>query len=52
MRHMHDASGSKAGWILDAGCGSGSATIAALRCGMNAIAYDNSDDMVKGVLQR
>lgn len=39
-------------WILDAGCGSASATMSALNAGMNAIAYDHQNKIVKGVVDR
>jgi ribosomal protein L11 methylase PrmA len=39
-------------FIVDAGCGSGSATLAALRMGMYAIGYDCDEQAVKGVTDR
>ena len=39
-------------FVVDAGCGSGSATMAALRMGLNAIAYDKNPAAVKGVGER
>lgn len=49
-QHMFDEAGD--GYIVDAGCGSGSATIAALLSGMNAIAYDKDPAMVEGTDSR
>jgi len=40
------------GFIVDAGSGSGSGTIAALQCGMNAMAYDQDPDMVRATATR
>ncbi|KAK3251308.1 hypothetical protein CYMTET_39327 [Cymbomonas tetramitiformis] len=39
-------------WILDACCGSGSTAMAALRCGMNVIAFDNDPYMVSSTNMR
>ncbi|KAK3263655.1 hypothetical protein CYMTET_27542 [Cymbomonas tetramitiformis] len=39
-------------WILDAGCGVATATMAALRCGLNAVAFDSDQDMVLAASQR
>ncbi|KAK3275100.1 hypothetical protein CYMTET_16732 [Cymbomonas tetramitiformis] len=39
-------------WILDAGCGVATATMAALRCGLNAVAFDSDQDMVQAASQR
>ncbi|KAK3275116.1 hypothetical protein CYMTET_16748 [Cymbomonas tetramitiformis] len=39
-------------WILDAGCGVATATMAALRCGLNAVAFDSDQDMVNAASQR
>ena len=39
-------------FVVDAGCGSGSGTMAALRMGLNAIAYDKNPVVVKGVIER
>jgi ribosomal protein L11 methylase PrmA len=39
-------------FIVDAGCGSGSVALAALRMGMHAIAYDCDARVVKGVTDR
>ena len=43
---------SSTNWILDAGCGVATATVAALRCGLNAVAFDNDPDMVIAATQR
>jgi len=40
------------GCILDAGCGSGSALVAALKCGMNVLAYDNDSTQIAGASSR
>lgn len=42
----------KGGWILDAGCGSGSASVAALHAGMNVLAYDHCDITADGARAR
>ena len=39
-------------WVLDAGCGSGSASHAALLSGMNVIAFDYDEDMVQTTTER
>ena len=39
-------------WVLDAGCGSGSASHAALLSGMNVIAFDYDEDMVQMTTER
>ena len=43
---------SSTNWILDAGCGVATATVAALRCGLNAVAFDKDPDMVSAATQR
>ena len=39
-------------WILDACCGAGSTSMAALRCGMNVIGFDHDAFMVSSAQQR
>ncbi|KAK3278065.1 hypothetical protein CYMTET_13964 [Cymbomonas tetramitiformis] len=39
-------------WILDACCGAGSTAMAALRCGMNVVAFDNDEFMCASTTMR
>ena len=39
-------------WVLDAGCGSGTASVAAIMLGMNAYAFDMDKGCVDGTLAR
>ncbi|KAK3241315.1 hypothetical protein CYMTET_48908 [Cymbomonas tetramitiformis] len=47
-----DESGHPLNWILDACCGVGSTSMAAMRCGMNAIGFDHDQYMVSSAQQR
>ncbi|KAK3252915.1 hypothetical protein CYMTET_37821 [Cymbomonas tetramitiformis] len=47
-----DENGHPLNWILDACCGVGSASMAAMRCGMNAIGFDHDQFMVSSAQQR
>jgi SAM-dependent methyltransferase len=50
-RPSNDHEGGEA-WVLDAGCGSGTASIAAILLGMNAYAFDMDESCVKGTKAR
>ncbi|KAK3253237.1 hypothetical protein CYMTET_37504 [Cymbomonas tetramitiformis] len=47
-----DENGHPLNWILDACCGVGSTSMAAMRCGMNAIGFDHDQYMVSSAQQR
>ncbi|KAK3233681.1 hypothetical protein CYMTET_56038 [Cymbomonas tetramitiformis] len=47
-----DENGHPLNWILDGCCGVGSTSMAAMRCGMNAIGFDHDQFMVSSAQQR
>ncbi|KAK3251757.1 hypothetical protein CYMTET_38922 [Cymbomonas tetramitiformis] len=47
-----DEDGHPLNWILDACCGVGSTSMAAIRCGLNAIGFDHDPYMVSSAQQR
>ncbi|KAK3279685.1 hypothetical protein CYMTET_12441 [Cymbomonas tetramitiformis] len=47
-----DDDGHPLNWILDACCGVGSTSMAAIRCGLNAIGFDHDPYMVSSTQQR
>ncbi|KAK3274850.1 hypothetical protein CYMTET_16989 [Cymbomonas tetramitiformis] len=47
-----DDDGHPLNWILDACCGVGSTSMAAMRCGLNAIGFDHDPYMVSSAQQR